>query len=80
VLKVHTKKDLDYEAHSSLLYSTASDYDSKHGVSKGKRQVYAHEVDHNDEDVDNAHGIYRAVLLPLCTVFDCSHFHISFVV
>jgi hypothetical protein len=33
VLKVHSKKDLDYEAYYSLLFSTASDYDSKHGVS-----------------------------------------------
>jgi hypothetical protein len=38
LLKVHTKKDLDYEAYSSILLSTASDYDSKHGVSKGKRR------------------------------------------
>jgi hypothetical protein len=51
LVKVHTKKDLDYEAYSSLLLSAASDYDSKHGVSKGKRQVYALEVDHDDEDV-----------------------------
>jgi hypothetical protein len=43
LLKVHTKQDLDYEAYTSLLLSTASDYDSKHGVSKGKRQVYVHE-------------------------------------
>jgi hypothetical protein len=50
---VHTKKDLDYEAYSSLLLSTASDYDSKHGISKGKRPVYAHEMDH-DVDVYNA--------------------------
>jgi hypothetical protein len=39
LLKVHTKQDLDYEAYTSLLLSTASDYDSKHGVSKSKRQV-----------------------------------------
>jgi hypothetical protein len=45
LLKVHTKKDLDYEAYSSVLLSTASDYDSKHGVRKGKRQVYAHDLD-----------------------------------
>jgi hypothetical protein len=54
LLKVHTQKDLDYEAYSSLLLSTASDYDSKHGVSNGKRQVYAREVDHDDEDMYNA--------------------------
>jgi hypothetical protein len=28
--------------------STASDYDSKHGVSNGKRQVYAHDLEHGD--------------------------------
>jgi hypothetical protein len=39
LLKVHTQKDLDYDAYSSLLISTASDYDSKHSVSKGKRQI-----------------------------------------
>jgi hypothetical protein len=37
LLKVHTKQDLDDEAYTSLLLSTASDYDSKHGVSKGKK-------------------------------------------
>jgi hypothetical protein len=36
LLKVHTQKNLDYEAYSSLLLSTASDYDIKYGVSKGK--------------------------------------------
>jgi hypothetical protein len=36
LLKVHTKQDLDYDAYTSLLLSTASDYDSKHGVSKGR--------------------------------------------
>jgi hypothetical protein len=51
LLKVHTKQDLDYEAYTSLLLSTASDYDSKHGVSKGKRQVYAHELEHEDADI-----------------------------
>jgi hypothetical protein len=30
LLKVHTKQDLDYEVYTSLLLSTASDYDSKH--------------------------------------------------
>jgi hypothetical protein len=54
LLKVHTKKDLDYEAYSSLLVFTASDYDSKHGVSKSKRQVYAHDLDHGDEDLYDA--------------------------
>jgi hypothetical protein len=33
LLKVHTKQDIDYEAYTSLLLATASDYDSKHGVS-----------------------------------------------
>jgi hypothetical protein len=43
LLKVHTQKDLDHDAYSSLLLSTASDCDSKHIVNKGKRQVYAHD-------------------------------------
>jgi hypothetical protein len=42
LLKVH----LDYDAYASLLLSTASDYDSKHVASKGKSQIYAHEVYH----------------------------------
>jgi hypothetical protein len=54
LLKVHTKKDLDYEAYSSLLLSTASDYDSKHGVSKVKRQVYAHDLEHDEADLYDA--------------------------
>jgi hypothetical protein len=54
LLKVHTKKDLDYEAYSSLLLSTASDYDSKHGVSKGKRQGYVHDLEHDDDDIYDA--------------------------
>jgi hypothetical protein len=37
LLKVHTKKDLDYDAYASLLFSTSSDYDNKHVASKGKR-------------------------------------------
>jgi hypothetical protein len=37
LLKVRTQKDLDYDAYSSLLLSTASAYDSKHVVNKGKR-------------------------------------------
>jgi hypothetical protein len=36
LLKVHTQKDLDYDAYSSLLLSTASDYDSRHSVRKVK--------------------------------------------
>jgi hypothetical protein len=55
LLKVQTKKDLDYEAYSSLLFSTASDYDSKHGVSKGKRQVYAHDLEHDDAKICMMH-------------------------
>jgi hypothetical protein len=54
LLTFHTKKDLDYEAYSSLLLSTASDYDSKHGVSKGHREVYAHDFDHEDEVIYDA--------------------------
>jgi hypothetical protein len=34
--------------------STASDYDSKHVVHKGKRQVYAHEMNHEDDDLYDA--------------------------
>jgi hypothetical protein len=54
LLKVHTKQDLDYEANTSLLLSTASDYDGKHGVSKGKTKVYAHELEHEDADLYDA--------------------------
>jgi hypothetical protein len=54
LLKVHNKQDLYYEAYTSLLFSTASDYDSKHGVSKGKRQVYAHDLEHDDADLYDA--------------------------
>jgi hypothetical protein len=54
LLKVHTKQDLDYEIYTSLLLATASDYGSKHGVSKGKRQVYAHELEHDDADLYDA--------------------------
>jgi hypothetical protein len=38
LLKVHTQQDLTYDAYSTLLLATASDYDSKHVVNKGKRQ------------------------------------------
>jgi hypothetical protein len=51
LLKVHTQKDLDYDTYSSLLLSTASDYDSKHVVNKGKRQMYAHELVHEEDDL-----------------------------
>jgi hypothetical protein len=44
LLKVHTKKDLDYDDYSSLLRSTAADYDSTHVTSKGKRQIYMHMI------------------------------------
>jgi hypothetical protein len=37
LLKLHTQKDLDYDAYSSLLLSTASDYDSKYAANKGKK-------------------------------------------
>jgi hypothetical protein len=36
LLKVYTGKDIDYAAYTTLLLSTASDYDSKHTVGKGK--------------------------------------------
>jgi hypothetical protein len=51
LLKVHTQKDSDSDAYSSLLFSTVSDcdYDSKHIVNKGKRKVYAHDL-MNDDD------------------------------
>jgi hypothetical protein len=54
LLKVHTKKDLTYDAYSNRLLSTASDYDSKNVVNKGKRQVYVHELTHEDDDVYDA--------------------------
>jgi hypothetical protein len=57
LLEVHTNQDLDYEAYTSLLLSTASDYDSKHGVSKGKRQVYAHELEHEDAKYDASYEL-----------------------
>jgi hypothetical protein len=50
LLKVHTQKDLTYDAYTTLLLSTASDYDSKHVASKGKRHVYAHELTHEEDD------------------------------
>jgi hypothetical protein len=34
--------------------STASDYDSKHVSGKGKRQIYAHELDHEEDDIYDA--------------------------
>jgi hypothetical protein len=34
--------------------STASDYDSKHVASKGKRHIYAHELNHEEEDTYDA--------------------------
>jgi hypothetical protein len=55
LLKAHTKKDLDYEAYSTLLLSAATDCDSKHMTNKGKRIVYAHEMmDHDDDDFNDA--------------------------
>jgi hypothetical protein len=43
------------QAYTSLLLSTASDYDSKHGVSKDKRQVYADAA----SDYDSKHGVSK---------------------
>jgi hypothetical protein len=54
LLKVHTQKDLDYDAYSSLLLSTAADNDSKYVVSKGKRQIYAFELIHEEDDLYDA--------------------------
>jgi hypothetical protein len=48
LIKVHTKKDLDYEQYSTLLLSTASEYDSKLVGTKGKRQ--AHDTMNYDDD------------------------------
>jgi hypothetical protein len=66
------KKDLDYDAYATILLSTASDYDSKHTVNKGKRQVYAHDhTDHDDEvasyetypfDIDTPADIIQAFM------------------
>jgi hypothetical protein len=54
LLKVHTQLDLTYDAYSTILLSTASDYDSKHFVNKGRRQVYAHDLTHEED------GLYDA--------------------
>jgi hypothetical protein len=48
LLKVHTQKDLIYDAYSTLLLSNASDYN------KGKRHVYAHELTDEDDDLYDA--------------------------
>ena len=53
LLKVHHGKDIDYDAYVTLLLSTASDYDSKNVLNKGKRQVYQHDFLENDEDYYN---------------------------
>jgi monomeric isocitrate dehydrogenase len=54
LLQVHTKQDMDYDAYSSLLLSTASDYDCKHVVIEGKRQIYAHELTLEEDDIYDA--------------------------
>jgi hypothetical protein len=54
LLKVHTQQDLTYDAYSTLLLATASDYDSKHVVNKGKRQVYAHDLTPEEDDFYDA--------------------------
>jgi hypothetical protein len=54
LLKLHTQKDLNYDVYSSLSLSTALDYDSKHVVSKGKRQVYTYDLIHEDDDLYDA--------------------------
>jgi hypothetical protein len=51
LLKVHNQQDLTYDAYSTLLLATASDYDSKHVVYKGKRQVYEHDLTHEEDDL-----------------------------
>jgi hypothetical protein len=47
-------KGLDYDAYSSLLLSAASYYDSKQTINKGKRRVYAHDQNHEDDDLYDA--------------------------
>jgi hypothetical protein len=54
LLKVHTQNNLEYDAYSSLHLSTASDYDSKRTINKGKRQVYAHDLNRGDGDLYDA--------------------------
>jgi hypothetical protein len=54
LLKVHTQQDLTYDAYSTLLLATTSDYDSKNVVNKGKRQVYAHDLTHEEDDIFDA--------------------------
>jgi hypothetical protein len=54
MLKVHHGKYIEYAGYISLLFSTASDNDSKNLVSKNKRQVYQHDmVDYDDDVIDN---------------------------
>jgi hypothetical protein len=55
LLKTRTKKDLDYNAYTTLLLSAATDYDSKHMIYKGKRLAYAHDMmDHDNDDFNDA--------------------------
>jgi hypothetical protein len=44
LLKVHTKKDLDYEQYSALLLSTASGYDRKIVGTKAKDRRSMHMI------------------------------------
>ena len=56
MLKVHHGKDIGYDAYVSLLLSTASDYDSKNLINKGKRQVYQHDLlKYEDDDANDSH-------------------------
>jgi hypothetical protein len=59
LLKVYTGKDIDYDAYTTLLLSTASDYGSKHTVGKGKRQIYGHDLmDHDEDEYDASYEMY----------------------
>jgi hypothetical protein len=54
LLMAHTKKDLNYEAYSTLLLSGATHY-FNYMINKGKRLVYARDVmDHDDDDFNEA--------------------------
>jgi hypothetical protein len=78
LLKVHSQKDLAYGTYSTFLLSTASDYDSKHLVNKAKRQIYAHELTHEDGDLYDAscemdHLMLTLLLIPYKPLHPSSH-------
>jgi hypothetical protein len=53
--------------------SSASDYDSKHVVNKGKGQVYAHELIHEDGDFMMLHMRWIHLLLTLLIPYKPLH-------